>query len=86
MLKYSKKIQVLLTERQYKDLEELSIKRKKKLGYLVREAVEEYHLKEKKKQEIAAAADRLLSLPEVPVPDSWEDFEKELARQHGFHK
>ncbi|MGB9699534.1 MAG: hypothetical protein ACPL5I_09130 [Thermodesulfobacteriota bacterium] len=48
--------------------------------------MEEYHLKRKKDQEIAEAVGRLLSLPEVPVPDSWEEFEKELARVHGFQK
>ena len=86
MPKYSKKIQVLLTEQQYKDLEEISFQQKKKLGSLVREAIEEYHLKKKKRREIAEAVDRLLSLPPVPVPESWEQFEKELARAHGFHK
>jgi hypothetical protein len=86
MGKYTKKIQVLLTEHQYKALEEISSQRKKKLGFLVREAIEEYHLKKKKKRDIAEAVDRLLSLPEVPVPESWEEFEKELAHVHGFHK
>jgi hypothetical protein len=86
MAKYQKKVQVLLTDRQFKDLEELASKRNKKLGFLVREAIEEYHLKKKKKQKVAEAVDRLLSLPPVPVPESWEEFEKELARAHGFHK
>ena len=57
MAKYLKKIQVLLTEEQLKDLEE-----------------------------IAEAVDLLLSLPEVPAPENWEEFEKELARAHGFHE
>jgi hypothetical protein len=86
MPKFSKKVQVLLTETQYKALEEISSKRKKKLGFLVREAIEEYHLKAKKKKEIAEAVDRLLSLPPVAAPESWEEFEKELARVHGFHE
>lgn len=86
MPKFSKKVQVLLTETQYKALEEISSQRKKKLGFLVREAIQEYHIKAKKKKEIAEAVDRLLSLPPVPVPESWEEFEKELARAHGFHK
>lgn len=86
MPKYLKKVQVLLTEKQYKDLEEIASQNKKKLGTLVREAIEEYHLKKKKKQEIAEAVDRLLSLPEVPAPENWEEFEKELAREHGFHE
>jgi len=30
--------------------------------------------------------DRLLSLPEVSAPENWEEFEKELARVHGFHE
>jgi metal-responsive CopG/Arc/MetJ family transcriptional regulator len=83
MGKYSKKIQVLLTEQQYKALEEISAKRKKKLGSLVREAVEEYHLKKKKKQEIAEAVDRLLSLPEVPGPEDYHKWEAEyLAKKY----
>jgi len=83
MGKFSKKIQVLLTESQYKALEEISSKRKKKLGFLVREAIEEYHLKKKKKQEIAEAVDRLLSLPEVPVPDDYQKWEAEyLAKKY----
>jgi len=86
MPKYLKKVQVLLTQEQYKDLEEIASKQKKKLGTLVREAIEEYYLKKKRGQEIAEAVERLLSLPEVPVPETWEEFEKELAWKHGFHE
>ena len=86
MAKYLKKVQVLLTEQQLRDLEEIAKKNHKKLGTLVREAIEEYHLKRNKQQKIAEAVDRLLSLPEVPVPENWEEFEKELARAHGFHE
>jgi len=57
MPKYLKKVQVLLTEKQYKDLEEIASRHQKKLGTLVREAIEEYHLKKKKEREIAEAAD-----------------------------
>ncbi len=78
---YSKKIQVLLTEQQYKALEEISSQRKKKLGFLVREAVEEYHLKKKKDHEIAEAVDRLLSLPEVPVPEDYQKWEAEYLEK-----
>ena len=81
MAKYQKKVQVLLTDRQFKDLEELASKRKKKLGYLVREAVEEYHLKKKKDHEIAEAVDRLLSLPEVPVPEDYQKWEAEYLEK-----
>lgn len=60
MPKYVKKVQVLLTEKQYKDLEEIASRQKKKLGTLVREAIEEYHLKKKKEREISEAVNRLL--------------------------
>ncbi len=86
MPKYLKKIQVLVTEKQYEDLQEIASQKGKKIGTLVREAIEEYHLKKKREREIAEAADRLLSLPPVPVPETWEEFEKELAREHVFHK
>ena len=86
MAKYSKKVQVLLTERQLQELEEIASRNHKKLGTLVREAIEEYHLKKNKQQKVAEAVDRLLSLPEVPAPEDWEEFEKELARTHGFHE
>ena len=77
MAKYLKKVQVLLTEQQLKDLEEIASKNQKKLGTLVREAIEEYHLKKKKQQEIAEAVDRLLSLPEVPAPEDYQKWEAE---------
>jgi hypothetical protein len=77
MAKYLKKIQVLLTEQQLKDLEEIAFKNHKKLGTLVREAIEEYHLKKKKRQEVAEAVDRLLSLPEVPAPEDYQKWEAE---------
>ena len=77
MAKYLKKVQVLLTEQQLKDLEEIASKNHKKLGTLVREAIEEYHLKKKKQQEIAEAVDRLLSLPEVPAPEDYQKWETE---------
>ena len=77
MAKYLKKVQVLLTEQQLKDLEEIAPKNHKKLGTLVREAIEEYYLKKKKQQKIAEAVDRLLSLPEVPAPEDYQKWEAE---------
>jgi len=77
MAKYLKKIQVLLTEQQLKDLEEIASENHKKLGALVREAIVEYHLKKKKQRKIAEAVDRLLSLPEVPVPEDYQKWEAE---------
>jgi hypothetical protein len=45
MPKYNKKIQMLITENQYRELEKIASTEHKKLGTLVREAVVEYHLK-----------------------------------------
>lgn len=86
MPKYSKKIQMLVTNDQYRELENIAAQRHTKLGTLVREAVVEYHLKKNKRRRIAEAVDRFLSLPEIEAPDNWEDFEKELAHAHGFHE
>ena len=80
MAKYSKKVQVLLTEQQLKDLEEIASRNHKKLGALVREAIEEYHLKRNKQQKIAEAVDRLLALPEVPVPEDYQKWEAEYLK------
>jgi len=77
MAKYLKKVQVLLTEQQLKDLEEVASKNHKKIGTLVREAIEEYYLKKNKQQKIAEAVDRLLSLPEVPAPEDYQKWEAE---------
>jgi hypothetical protein len=81
MSKYQKKIQVLLTEEQFRDLGEIAARQKKKLGTLVREAIEEYHLKQAKQRRIAEAVDRLLSLPEVPVPEDYQEWEEEYLKK-----
>ncbi len=77
MAKYSKKVQVLLTEQQLKELEAIASRDRRKLGTLVREAIEEYHLKKNKQQKIMEAVDRLLSLPEVPTPEDYQKWEAE---------
>ncbi len=59
------------------ELEEIASRSHKKLGTLVREAIEEYHLKKNKQQKIAEAVDRLLSLPEVPAPEDYQKWEAE---------
>ncbi len=82
MPKYQRKIQVLLTEDQYKGLEEIASKEGRKLGTLVREAVAEYHLKKKRQREIREAAERILSMPPMPVTETWEEMEEELSRLH----
>lgn len=81
MPKYSRKIQILLTEQQFKDLGEIASQQNAKLGTLVRKAIEEQYLKNKKQPEIAEAVDRLLSLPETPVPDKYREWETEYLKK-----
>jgi hypothetical protein len=80
MPRYAKKIQVLVTEAQYRELEEMASRGHKKLGTLVREAVVEYHLKKDKRRRVAEAVDRLLSLPEVEAPEDYQEWEAEYLR------
>jgi hypothetical protein len=80
MPKYAKKIQVLVTEDQYRELEEIAAQDHKKLGTLVREAVVEYHLKKNKRRRIAEAVDRLLSVPEVDAPQDYQEWEVDYLR------
>lgn len=81
MPRYTKKIQVLFSEEQHRDLASIAHRERKKLGTLVREAVLEYHLKKAKQAKVAEAVDRLLSLPETPVPENWEDWESEYQKK-----
>lgn len=87
-MKYTQRIQVLFTEKQYKTLEELAAKQNKKLGTLIREAVEEIYLKEEKKKRMKNAVDSLLKLADespAPPPESWEKWEKEYSKQKSGH-
>ncbi|MBN2124542.1 MAG: hypothetical protein JW821_09640 [Deltaproteobacteria bacterium] len=77
MPKYQRKIQVLLTDDQFRRLEQIATQQRKKLGTLVREAIEEYHLKRAKQRRIAEAVDRLLALPEAPAPEDYQEWEKQ---------
>jgi hypothetical protein len=80
MAKYERKIQVLLTEEQFQDLDRIAMEQNKKLGTLVREAIEEYHLKQAKQHRIAAAVDKLLALPDVRAPKNYQDWEKKYLK------
>ena len=87
-MKYTQRAQVLFTEKQYKTLEELAANSHKKLGTLIREAVEEIYLKEEKKRKIKDAVDSLLKLAgksPAPPPESWEKWEKEYSKLKAGH-
>ena len=87
-MKYTHRVQVLFTEKQYKTLEELAAASHKKLGTLIRETVEEIYLKEEKKRKVKDAVDSLLKLAShspVPPPESWEKWEKEYSKLKSGH-
>lgn len=87
-MKYTQRVQVLFTEKQYKTLEELAAKQDKKLGTFIREAVEEAYLKEAKKKRMKDAVDTLLKLSgesPAPPPESWEKWEKEYSKLKSGH-
>ena len=87
-MKYTQRVQVLFTEKQYKTLEELAAKQDKKLGTFIREAVEEAYLKEEKIKRMKDAVDSLLKLAgesPAPPPESWEKWEKEYSKLKSGH-
>ena len=82
-MKYTHRIQVLFTEKQYETLEEIAVKSQKKLGTLIREAVEETYLKQEKAKRRKDAVDTLLQISKekpAPPPKDWETWEKEYGR------
>ena len=87
-MKYPQRVQVLFTEKQYKTLEEIAARQNKKLGTLIREAVEETYLKEEEKRKVKDAIDSLLKLSEestAPPPESWGKWEKEYSKLKSGH-
>ena len=81
MPKYQRKIQVLLTEEQFQFLNEIAAQQNKKIGALTREAIEEYYFKQARQRRVAKAVDRLLSLPEMPVPENYQEWEAEYLEK-----
>lgn len=77
---YTKKAQVLFTEEQFKILENIAAKRHKKLGTLIREAVEKVYIEKRRIAETANAIDKLLSLPPTPPPKDYQEWEKEYSK------
>lgn len=86
MRKYEKKAQVLLTERQYRDLLEIAEQQHKPLGTLLREAAEAVYLKQKHAHDKAQAVRALLALAETEVPAEYQDWERQyLSDKAGGH-
>ena len=83
MSRYTKKVQVLLTEEQYRELSTLAAQEHKKVGVIVREAVEQTCLAKNKQERIRQAATELLELSktaEVEPPADYHEWEEEYSR------
>ena len=75
---YVKRVQTVLTDAEYRDLCRLSEETEKPISVLVREAIEEVHLRRVALERRRAALERLLAL-NAPVCD-WEQMEEEIIR------
>jgi len=78
MAVYTRRVQAVLTEEQYKALSHLSAELGKPLSVLIREAVEKMYFQQAERERRREALQRLLSL-EAPVAD-WEQMEEEIIR------
>src|SRR5437899_1654384 len=93
MSRYSKKVQVLLTEEQYRELADIAAKEHKKIGGIVREVLEQTRLAGLQRERICRAATELLELAKtadaVP-PEDYHEWEEEYSRLkwagHGCHE
>ena len=79
MAELTKRVQAVLSEKQYKALEERSGELGKPVSRLIREAIEQVYFAPAERERRRAALDRLLAL-EAPV-DDWERMEEEII--HG---
>ena len=83
MSHYTKKVQVLLTEEQYRDLAGIAAKERKRIGAVVREALEQTCLAAHQRERIRRAATELLDLAKtadaVP-PEDYHEWEEEYSR------
>jgi len=83
MSRYTKKVQVLLTEEQYRDLATLAAQEHKKIGEVVREALEQTRLAKQQRERIRRAATALLELAktaDVEPPKDYHEWEEEYSR------
>ena len=77
--KYMKRVQTMLTERQYELLQEYAQEINKPLGALVREAVEQSLIIDLEKRRKQKALERLCS-GDTPVSD-WPEMERQIEQR-----
>ena len=83
MSRYTKKIQVSLTEEQYRALARLAAQEHKKIGVVVRETLERTCLVDQQHERIRQAATKLLELAktaDAEPPGDYHEWEKEYSR------
>jgi len=81
MTRYTKKVQVALTEEQYRNLADIAAKEHKKIGAIVREALEQTCLRKQRAQEKAEAIRALLSMEPTDVPENYQEWEDQYLRE-----
>jgi hypothetical protein len=83
MSRYTKKVQVPLTEEQYYTLADIAAREHKKIGVIVREMLEQTCLADQQQERIRRAATELLELAKtadaVP-PEDYHEWEEEYSR------
>ena len=81
MSRYTKKVQVLLTEEQYRELAGIAAKEDKTIGAVVREALEQTCLRKQRAREKAEAIQALLSMEATDVPEDYQEWEDQYLRE-----
>jgi hypothetical protein len=79
MTEKNKRTQILLTEKQYKKLHELSENSKKSMGFLIREAVDTVYINKKKNKEKII---RKIATMDLPVGD-WKEIKRDIIKGKG---
>ncbi len=79
MSRYTKKVQVLLTEEQYQDLASLAAREHQPIGVFVRAALEQTCLRKHHAQEKAEAMQALLAAEPAAAPDDYHEWEDEYS-------
>jgi len=83
MSRYTRKVEVRLTEEQYRELAGIAAKERKRIGAVVREALEQTYLADSQKARIRRAATALLAMAKtadtVP-PEDYHEWEEEYSR------
>ena len=79
MTEKNKRTQILLTEKQYKKLHELSENSKKSMGFLIREAVDTVYINKKKNKEKII---RKIATMDLPAGD-WKEIKREIIKGKG---